>query len=51
MAAVLGLDFDEVDKICKELSTEDQLIEPANINSCLSHKFTTFTNNLHGIFK
>ena len=33
MAAVLGLDFDEVDKICKELSTEDQLIEPANINS------------------
>lgn len=33
MAAVLGLDFDDVDKICKDLSTEDQLIEPANINS------------------
>lgn len=33
MAAVLGLDYDEVDKICKELSFEDQLIEPANINS------------------
>ncbi|MEQ6028921.1 ACP S-malonyltransferase [Staphylococcus saccharolyticus] len=33
MAAVLGLDFDDVDKICKDLSTKDELIEPANINS------------------
>lgn len=33
MAAVLGLDYDDVDKICKELSTDDELIEPANINS------------------
>lgn len=32
MAAVLGLDFEQVDKICKELSTNDQVIEPANIN-------------------
>ena len=33
MAAVLGLDYEEVDKICKDLSNEDELIEPANINS------------------
>ena len=33
MAAVLGLDFDDVDKIGKDLSTEDQLIEPANLIS------------------
>lgn len=33
MAAVLGLDYDDVDKICKTLSTKEQLIEPANINS------------------
>ncbi|EHJ08693.1 ACP S-malonyltransferase [Staphylococcus simiae] len=32
MAAVLGLDFKQVDNICKELSTDDQVIEPANIN-------------------
>ncbi|SUM03773.1 malonyl CoA-ACP transacylase [Staphylococcus devriesei] len=32
MAAVLGLSYEEVDKICKDLSTEDELIEPANIN-------------------
>lgn len=32
-AAVLGLDYDDVDKICKTLSTKEQLIEPANINS------------------
>ncbi|MBO1199270.1 ACP S-malonyltransferase [Staphylococcus simiae] len=32
MAAVLGLDFEQVDNICKELSTDDQVIEPANIN-------------------
>lgn len=33
MAAVLGLNYEEVDKICKSLSTDDELIEPANINS------------------
>ncbi|EJD93005.1 ACP S-malonyltransferase [Staphylococcus epidermidis] len=33
MAAVLGLDYDDVDKICITLSTNEQLIEPANINS------------------
>ncbi|PTE68927.1 [acyl-carrier-protein] S-malonyltransferase [Staphylococcus devriesei] len=32
MAAVLGLSYEEVDKICKDLSTDDELIEPANIN-------------------
>ncbi|MGK3131931.1 ACP S-malonyltransferase [Staphylococcus argenteus] len=32
MAAVLGLDCKEVDNICKSLSTEDKIIEPANIN-------------------
>ncbi|HDE8674203.1 TPA: ACP S-malonyltransferase [Staphylococcus aureus] len=34
MAAVLGLDFDKVDEICKSLSSDDKIIEPANIN-CL----------------
>ena len=33
MAAVLGLDYEDVDKICKDLSNEEELIEPANINS------------------
>lgn len=33
MAAVLGLDYEEVDAICKQLSTEEAIIEPANINS------------------
>ncbi|MCG1297771.1 ACP S-malonyltransferase [Staphylococcus epidermidis] len=33
MVAVLGLDYDDVDKICQTLSTNEQLIEPANINS------------------
>ncbi|ATH60343.1 MULTISPECIES: ACP S-malonyltransferase [Staphylococcus] len=33
MAAVLGLDYNEVDEICKELSTDDEIIEPANINA------------------
>lgn len=33
MAAVLGLDYDEVDAICKKLSTDDEIIEPANINA------------------
>ena len=33
MAAVLGLDYDDVDKICQTLSTKEQLIEPTNINS------------------
>ncbi|MBF2170820.1 ACP S-malonyltransferase [Staphylococcus epidermidis] len=33
MSAVLGLDYDDVDKICQTLSTNEQLIEPANINS------------------
>ena len=33
MAAVLGLDYDDVDEICQTLSTKEQLIEPANINS------------------
>lgn len=32
MAAVLGLDFDKVDEICKSLSYDDKIIEPANIN-------------------
>ncbi|UMT76724.1 ACP S-malonyltransferase [Staphylococcus roterodami] len=32
MAAVLGLDYNDVDDICKSLSTEDKVIEPANIN-------------------
>ncbi|MCY1563975.1 ACP S-malonyltransferase [Staphylococcus pettenkoferi] len=33
MAAVLGLDYDKVDEICRSLSTDDEIIEPANINS------------------
>jgi len=33
MAAVLGLDYAEVDAICKKLSTDEEIIEPANINS------------------
>lgn len=33
MAAVLGLDYDEVAEICEKLSEEDSIIEPANINS------------------
>lgn len=33
MAAVLGLNYDEVDAICKKLSTDDEIIEPANINA------------------
>lgn len=32
MAAVLGLDFNKVDEICKSLSSDDKIIEPANIN-------------------
>ncbi|HHM2961172.1 TPA: ACP S-malonyltransferase [Staphylococcus aureus] len=32
MAAVLGLDFDKVDEICKSLSSDDKIIEPATIN-------------------
>ena len=31
MAAVLGLSYEEVNEICKEISFGDQLIEPANI--------------------
>ena len=26
--AVLGLSYEEVDRICKELSTNDELVEP-----------------------
>ncbi|MGZ9789093.1 ACP S-malonyltransferase [Staphylococcus hominis] len=33
MAAVLGLSYEEVDEICKEISFGNQLIEPANINA------------------
>jgi [acyl-carrier-protein] S-malonyltransferase len=33
MAAVLGLNYDEVDAICKKISTDDEIIEPANINA------------------
>ncbi|GEP79902.1 ACP S-malonyltransferase [Staphylococcus carnosus] len=33
MAAVLGLDYDEVAEICEKLSEEGSIIEPANINS------------------
>lgn len=33
MAAVLGLDYDEVAKICEDLSEEGSIVEPANINS------------------
>lgn len=32
MAAVLGLSFDEVKSICEQLSTEEAIVEPANIN-------------------
>ncbi|AJC96390.1 [acyl-carrier-protein] S-malonyltransferase [Staphylococcus hyicus] len=32
MAAVLGLSFDEVKTICDALSTENEIVEPANIN-------------------
>ncbi|TDL98715.1 [acyl-carrier-protein] S-malonyltransferase [Macrococcus brunensis] len=32
MAAVLGLDIKEVEALCQEISTEDAVIEPANIN-------------------
>ena len=31
--AVLGLSYEEVNEICKEISFGDQLIEPANINA------------------
>ena len=33
MAAVLGLSYEEVNEICKEISFGDQLIDPANINA------------------
>lgn len=33
MAAVLGLSYEEVNEICKEISFGDQLIEPVNINA------------------
>lgn len=33
MAAVLGLDFDDVNAICQKFSTDEEIIEPANINS------------------
>lgn len=33
MAAVLGLSYEEVNEICKEISFGDQLIEPTNINA------------------
>ena len=33
MAAVLGLSYEDVNEICKEISFGDQLIEPANINA------------------
>lgn len=33
MAAILGLDYDDVAKICEDLSEEGSIIEPANINS------------------
>lgn len=33
MTAVLGLDYDDVAKICEDLSEEGSIIEPANINS------------------
>ena len=33
MAAVLGLSYEEVNEICKEISFGNQLIEPANINA------------------
>ncbi|MCO4341326.1 ACP S-malonyltransferase [Staphylococcus agnetis] len=32
MAAVLGLSYDEVKAICNDLSTEEAIVEPANIN-------------------
>lgn len=32
MAAVLGLNIEEVRAICEQLSTDEELIEPANIN-------------------
>ena len=31
MAAVLGLSYEEVDRICKELSTNDELVEPETL--------------------
>ncbi|MBI5974577.1 ACP S-malonyltransferase [Staphylococcus canis] len=33
MAAVLGLSLEEVQDICKQLSTDEAVIEPANINA------------------
>lgn len=33
MAAILGLDYDDVAKICEDLSEEGSIFEPANINS------------------
>ncbi|MGJ5712133.1 ACP S-malonyltransferase [Staphylococcus auricularis] len=33
MAAVLGLDYEEVDELCQKLSNDDEKIEPANINA------------------
>ncbi len=33
MAAILGLDYEAVEEICQKLSTEDEIIEPANINA------------------
>ncbi|MGV3243778.1 ACP S-malonyltransferase [Staphylococcus sp. 11261D007BR] len=33
MAAVLGLDLEDVQKICDQLSSDEEKVEPANINS------------------
>ncbi|KRG09968.1 ACP S-malonyltransferase [Staphylococcus sp. NAM3COL9] len=33
MAAVLGLNFYDVNAICQKLSTDEEIIEPANVNS------------------
>lgn len=33
MAAVLGLNYEEVDAICQKLSNDEEIIEPANINA------------------
>lgn len=33
MAAVLGLGYEAVEEICQKLSTENEIIEPANINA------------------
>lgn len=33
MAAIIGMDFDKIEEICKEVSNGDSIVVPANLNS------------------